>query len=74
MKVLIVVHLWSKFHVNSFCSFEIRRGSNRPPGVTGSRNSPGGIGLKHLKPVRPSETGKCKEKPDILRRKRKTVT
>ena len=34
MKLLIVIYLWSNFHVNSLCSFEIREGGSKwPPPV-----------------------------------------
>ena len=47
LKYLTVIHFWSKFHVTSFCNFELDGGQIDPPhGVTGTRNSQGGIGIK----------------------------
>ena len=31
LKLLIVIYLWSNFHVNSLCSFEIREGGSKWP-------------------------------------------
>ena len=44
-KLFILIHLWSKFPINSLCSFEIKKGSNRPTGDTCSLYSQGRIGL-----------------------------